>query len=388
MNSRLISLLILTAITSTSKAQLNKEFIFQPFSKELSFVVMDSSHGSQSVIIEYPQFLALIETPMIDAGGGKKHDLTDDTTSAKAYKTFLSKRFPGKPVKYIFSSHWHQHSLSGISPFLENGARLVTTSGNINYALQNGLDQFTNPSKIQSQLIVIKKDTTLLTETASPIKVVYLDSTYKNKPTNDYLFFFLVSQGILHASCMGAISSRDFSKTGQYFYHERLIDLSRAINEKNLPVKQLIRLGREDFNGQGFQPGIYNFKDVNKYINAGQSPEEAMKPFIQLNFDVLQKNRDSITNLLIERNIPNFVINKSVYTCIRNKEFKKALLFAQILNLHSPGFLTFIDTMGEAYFVNNFFVPANYYSKMLFENDPKWDGGIKIWEENKKNNDY
>jgi len=337
MNSRLISLLILTAITSTSKAQLNKEFIFQPFSKELSFVVMDSSHGSQSVIIEYPQFLALIETPMIDAGGGKKHDLTDDTTSAKAYKTFLSKRFPGKPVKYIFSSHWHQHSLSGISPFLENGARLVTTSGNINYALQNGLDQFTNPSKIQSQLIVIKKDTTLLTETASPIKVVYLDSTYKNKPTNDYL---------------------------------------------------LIRLGREDFNGQGFQPGIYNFKDVNKYINAGQSPEEAMKPFIQLNFDVLQKNRDSITNLLIERNIPNFVINKSVYTCIRNKEFKKALLFAQILNLHSPGFLTFIDTMGEAYFVNNFFVPANYYSKMLFENDPKWDGGIKIWEENKKNNDY
>ena len=92
--------------------------------------------------------------------------------------------------------------------------------------------------------------------------------------------------------------------------------------------------------------------------------------------------------LTLQRQSTNCRINKSVYDCIKRKEFEKALLFAEILNMYSPGYLTFIDTMGEAFFVNSNFTAAKHISEVLFQRDPKWQGGIKTWEDNKNKNTY
>ena len=388
MLTRFLQTLSFLVIFISSDGQEVNKFIRQNYSKEISFIVMDSSNGSQSVVIEYPQFLAIIETPMIDAGGGKKHDLSDDTTLANAYLEFLRKQYPGKPVKYILSSHWHQHSMSGVSPFLRQGARLVSTAQNLNYALENGMNQYLKVSDLQQQITTIRNDTTLLSDTEFPIRVIYLDSSYNNKPTKDYLFFYLITPGILHASCMSAINSNDLQKKGKHIYHERLIDLQRAIIQKKLIVKQLIRLGREELNEKGFKPGIYSYEEVNNFIKTGQSAEELMLPYTKMSTAVLEKKRDSILTDCIKKEIPSSAINKAVYLSIQKRQYQKALIFAQLLNLISPGYLNYLDTLGEAFFVNKNITAAEFYSKILFLNDPKWDGGMKVWEENKKNNDY
>jgi len=77
-----------------------------------------------------------------------------------------------------------------------------------------------------------------------------------------------------------------------------------------------------------------------------------------------------------------------VYECIKLKEFKKAVALAQLLNLYSPGDLNLIDTMGEAYYNAGELALANYYNLLIIKKDPKFGGGIKVWEQNKINSQY
>ena len=388
MTRHVILLLSLLGVVGHAFAQDGNQFILKRYSPELSFAVMDSIHGAQTMIIEYPQFLVLVEMPLIDEGGGKARDLKEDTLRAKVFGDWLHGQYSDKQIKYILSSHWHLHSLSGVTPFARNGTKIITTKLNWSYALDNGLISGDDVNAVKPNIVEIAHDTTILSDTEFPIRILYLDSTYSNKPTKDYLFFYLEKQRYLHASCMAAVSSVDLPKTGSYVYHERLVDLNRLIEEKRIRVDKLIRLGRESFKNGQFVPGVYDYAAVEQYIKNGKSPQESMRPFIALSADQIQAQRDSILTELIRQNIPHFAINKAVYECIKNGEFAKALLFAQILALHSPGILDFIDTLGEAYFLNGNTVVADHISEYLFSRDPKWSGGKKVWEKNQLDKTY
>jgi len=88
-------------------AQSSKEFSRNIFSKEISFVRTDSTHGSQSTIIEYPDFLVVIELPMINEGGGRSTNLVEDIPKSERFLNYLKEEYNNKPIKYVMTSHWH-----------------------------------------------------------------------------------------------------------------------------------------------------------------------------------------------------------------------------------------------------------------------------------------
>jgi hypothetical protein len=372
----------------TAYSQNKDEFILNRYSSEISFIRMDSTHSSQTTVVQYKDFLVLIELPFIDHGGNKSTNLREDTLKATSLISYLNSNFGNKPVKYIFSSHWHLHSLSGISPFLKHGAKLVCTKANWNYSIQNGLLNGMDKDRFNFQLIAINKDTTLLTNTPFPIRAIYLDSTFKNKPTKDYLFFYLPKIKTLYASCMCAIEDIDVTTAKGYVVSDRLTDLNAVINSRHLMLENLIKLGREkQANGSYLMP-VYSYTYLKDFMANGKTLHVFIKSYTDLPLTTLRNAKDSILHETIKQNISPDVLNQAIYECIKTKYFDKAIQLAQLLNLYAPEQLNYIDSMGEAYFGADDLVAASYYDKLIMTANPGFEGGMKAWIQNKKDNNY
>lgn len=68
---------LIICVTISANAHEKGQFIINKYSSELSFMVMDSIHGSQSMIIEYSKFLVIVEIPITDGEGSKAHYLKE-----------------------------------------------------------------------------------------------------------------------------------------------------------------------------------------------------------------------------------------------------------------------------------------------------------------------
>src|SRR5687768_6282961 len=75
------------------------------------------SSTSKSTIIEFDKFVALLEVPIKNEGGGATN-LKDHSFGGKKVIASIEKYFPNKPLKYLLHSHWHPHSISSVKPFL------------------------------------------------------------------------------------------------------------------------------------------------------------------------------------------------------------------------------------------------------------------------------
>jgi len=385
-----LTIICITILAANFRAQAQNvnDFNINNYENNIFFITMDTSHSSQTTVIEYPEFLVLIELPFIDEGAGKSTDLSEDIERAEEFIKFINDKFKNKPVKFVMSSHWHLHSLSGITPFFKQGTKLITTENNWQYSIDNGFLGTLNPNDFNSDILKINKDTTLLSETNFPIQVIYLDSTYKNKPTKDYLFFYFGNNKTLHASCMCALSDIDLDTRKDYVYSDRLTDLNRVITDRNLTVENIIKLGRSKNSDGNYMTPVYSDTYMNRFMDKGKPMIQAVNEFTMISEENLIINRDSILNQIIIKKVSTQIINQAVYECIKLKEFKKAVALAQLLNLYSPGDLNLIDTMGEAYYNAGELALANYYNLLIIKKDPKFGGGIKVWEQNKINSQY
>lgn len=378
-------LIITLFLSSQSVAQMNsaKEFSRSFFSEEISFIRTDSSHGSYSTVIEYPGFLVVLELPMINAGGGVIKNLRQDIPKAERFLAFLESEYQNKPVKLVLSSHWHLHSLSGITPFLKRGTKLVTAKANWEYSITNGLLDST--FSYSSQIISLTQDTTLLTETAFPISVIFLDESYKNKPTKEYLFFYFPENKALHASCMCALNEINFSQQPEFIYNNRLIDLEKAIKSHNLKVEYLFKLTSE----AGIEKNTYKLpwfsaSYFEEFLKRGKSSEVVIKNLSKVNLDSLTSEKDKIISYLIEKNIPGTLVNSLVYRFIKEKKYDEAVQWAQILNLYHIGNSDFLDTMGEAYYNTGNMIMAQLISNQLTKLKPEFQNQFKVWKETKE----
>lgn len=377
----------LIALVSTTAlyAQSDKQFSRNIYSKNISFVRTDTIHGSQSTVIEYPNFLVVIELPMIDKGADRSVNLVQDIPRAESFLNYLKKEYNNKTVKYVLSSHWHLHSLSGITPFFNQGAILVAAKTNWEYSVKNGLFGNTDTKTLEKQVIQISKDTTLLNNTNFPISVLFLDETYSHKPTKDYLFFYMPKNKCIHASCMCAMAEIDFKQRPEFIYNDRVTDLEKAIKLRNLDVENLFKLTAElDKDKKSYRLPVFKKSYFEEFKQRGKPMEEIVKGYSNFELGYLQTSKDSILHTLITKKISPQVINSTVYACIKNKEFLKAIEWAQILNIYKIGDESFMDTMGEAYYNAGDFIMAQQISSRLTELNPKFINQFKEWEKAKQ----
>lgn len=373
-------------IVNNNFAQSKKEFSKISFTKEISFISIDSSYGSKSTIIEYPKFLVVVELPFIDAGGGKSTDLVQDISKAERFIEYLKIEYNKKPVKYVLSSHWHLHSLSGISPFFKEGSQLIAAKSNWDYSVKNGLFGNENIQEIEKKVVKITKDTTLLKSTSNPIDIVFLDETYTHKPTKDYLFFYLPKQKILHASCMCAMNEVDFQKRPSFIYSDRITDIDKAIKVRNLQVDKIIKLTAEfDEEKKVYKIPVFENDYFTEFKKRGKSIETVLVEYKKYELSFLKLNKGTLIQKLITEKVSPVVINNLVYDFIKQKEFEKAVEWGQILNTYNPGDSNYIDSLGEAYYNLGDLVIAKHYSELLSKLNKEFPNQIKSWEENKSN---
>ncbi len=383
---KFIYTIILALIATYSlHAQNDKLFWRNIFSKEISFIGTDTAHGSQSTVIEYPDYLVVIELPMIDKGGDRKSNLAQDIPRAENFLDYLKREYKNKPVKYVLSSHWHLHSLSGITPFFKQGATLVAAKTNWEYSVKNGLLDDTDTTGLEKQVIQVSKDTTILAYTNFPISVLFIDETYTHKPTRDFLFFYMPKNKCIHASCMCAIAEVDFTQRPEFVYSDRVIDLERAIKVRNLDVEHLFKVtGEFDKDRRSYKMPVIRKNYFEEFKQRGKPMQEVVKGYTNIELGFLQVNKDSILYSLITKKISPQIINSTVYACIKNKEYLKAVQWAQILNMYKIGDENFIDTLGEAYYNAGEITIAQHISNRLAELNPKFINQIKEWEKAKQ----
>ena len=372
--------------TTSLFAQSEKQFSRNIFSKEISFVRTDTTHGSQSTVIEYPKFLVVIELPMIDKGADRNNNLVQDVPKADLFLNYLKKEYNNKPVKYVLSSHWHLHSLSGITPFFNQGATLIAAKTNWEYSVKNGLFGETDTKILEKQVVQVSKDTSILNNTNFPISVLFLDETYINKPTKDYLFFYMPKNKCIHASCMCAMQQIDFKQRPEFIYNDRVTDLEKAIKIRNLDVENLFKLTAEfDKDKKVYKMPAFNKSYFEEFKLRGKPMAEVVQGFMNYELQFLQTRKDSILHLLVAKKTSPQVVNSTVYACIKQKEYLKAVQWAQILNLYQIGDTSFIDTMGEAYYNAGDFEMDKHISNQLAKLNPDFKNQFKVWEQTKQN---
>lgn len=333
----------------------------------LWFMYYDSSQ-SKSTIVEFDDFVAMIEVPVKDQGGNAR---VLEEHAAGGEKAIRSVRdfFPGKPLRYVIHSHWHPHSISSVRPFLEAGATLVSTVKNFE-RLKEFVDSAT-VAKYGGQITFVDGDSLVIEAPGNKIVIHrFTQEEFPNSPSADYLYCYLPKYNFLHCACM-------YNKwTGEPVEGKELLtgreeDVYRFLATRNLRPESLIRLNREKKEPNDLQP----YAGLQHVVENGISAAKLSERFLALDEATLRGSRDSVLRSVVQGNIPASVINRSVYSAVGSGQIPKALQLAHLQALASPSDPNVWDTLGEVYYAAGDSLMARSYAKHAKLISPSFEGG-------------
>jgi glyoxylase-like metal-dependent hydrolase (beta-lactamase superfamily II) len=128
------------------------------------------SHNS--VLVEFPTYLAMIEGPQGDA-------------RSRAVMAEAAKLVPGKPIKYLINSHHHFDHLGGVRAYVAAGATIITNEMNVPFYEKIFTAPHTlapdelakNPRKAE---IIPVKEKYVLSEGRQSIEIYHVDGDFHN----------------------------------------------------------------------------------------------------------------------------------------------------------------------------------------------------------------
>jgi hypothetical protein len=329
---------------------------------------------SKSTIVEFKDYLVMIEVPIIDKGGGAT-ELIDHIEGGEKVLRTLKNHFPSKPLKYILHSHWHMHSISSITPFIKNGVSIVSTKLNFDV-----LSKFMDASIVESNMknfIFIEGDSLVITDGENEIIAYRFEQKdYPSTPTKDYLYFYIPKHNCMHAACMYTKWTGE-PVDGKQVLSGREENLYNFINSKNINPEFLIRLTNEKSEPNDMQ-AFENLSDVNQN---GIRSADIMNKYLAMDALSLKQNRDEIVKEALLKKIPASIFNSCVYTELRKKELDRALSFAIIQTMINPSDANSWDTLGEVYYFIGETDIAKSYEKQKKKMFPSTDGGgEEVWQ--------
>lgn len=339
------------------------------------FMYYDSSK-SKSTIVEFKDFLVLIEVPVKDKASDDQN-LKDHSSGGEKVIATLENFFPGKPLKYVLSSHWHAHSISSVKPFISRGITLVTTEKNF-AKLKTFIDEETM-AEYGKNIFFVKDDSLVINDEVNKIVAYKFEKKdYPSTPTEDYLYFYFPERGLFHCGCMfpkwegGPVYGKDILSS-------REVDLYKFINSKNIDPGSIIRLSREK--------DVSDLTELGHLVRVNESgirSADILKSFLEIDEKVLVEKRDSLVQELVINNVPSSIINNCVYRMFEANNLSKALNYAKIQAMYNPSDANVWDTLGEAFFLQGNYELAAMYEKQSRIIDPLFNAGRAVWEENLK----
>lgn len=142
--NKIITLILLLLCGNRIFGQSQFSFVVQkwdiesPYIESIAFVRFDSTSVSQSTVLEYKNFVLLLDLPAISSSLRKEKNFEKETEFGSNFLSFIEEYY-NKSIKSVFVSHWHAHSISGIVPFLEKGVNFYITPHNWHEALRDGV---------------------------------------------------------------------------------------------------------------------------------------------------------------------------------------------------------------------------------------------------------
>ncbi len=355
-------------------AQTSNDFNTITKVEEGLFFMYYEGSNSKSTIVEFKHFIALIEVPIKDEGGGAK-DLKDHSEGAEKVMRSLQNYFPKKPLKYLLHSHWHPHSISSVKPFLEKGVQLISTKSNFE-KMREFIDEKT-AIQYAKQIQFVETDSLVISDKTNKIIAYrFLQKDFPATPTTEYLYFHFPKYNLLHCGCM-------YSKwegapiAGKPLITSREGDLHKFIASQHLNPRFLIRLSKEKKESNDMQP----FEGLENTIKNGVSAETIASRYNMLDAKALNSLQDSLVKEIIQNNIPISIFNSLAYKNLRAKDFPKALAFAKIQMLLKPADANSWDTLGETYFFAGEENLASQCEKQIKLINPTYsEGGKDVWK--------
>jgi glyoxylase-like metal-dependent hydrolase (beta-lactamase superfamily II) len=329
--------------------------------------------SGKSIVVEGDDALALIEVPVSDEGGGARR-LTEHREGGEQVLRTLRRAFPNKPLTYLLTTHWHPHSASSLSPFVEQGVKVVTTRANF--------------ERLKAML-----GSALLARAADWVQFVDGDSfevgrgrgrvvahrfersSYPSTPTDDYLYFYLPDHDALHVGCM-------YNKwdgppvTGRELLTRREVDLHQFLLDRGLHPSRLIRVTREASEPSETLPAA----GLERVVREGVRVSELSARYERLGAAEVRARRVALVREAAAEGIPAGVLNQLVYDDLRRRDLERALEFATLQALLAPGDPNAWDTLGQVHYFLGDLAMAKVYEGAARRVDPKFvEGGEPAW---------
>ncbi|XZE53628.1 hypothetical protein SH139x_005390 [Planctomycetaceae bacterium SH139] len=156
------------------------------FSDHVSFITLSHTE-SRSVLVEFEDFLMLINAPKSSSNGR----LLMDT---------ISKLNLNKPVKYFAFGHHHPHYLGGVRTLVAEGATVLTTEKTVGYVQQLVKHSHSlQPDDLQThpRELVLKTFEGATEISDGAYSVFVYDIGIKSQHTHDYLLFYFPKEKLL-----------------------------------------------------------------------------------------------------------------------------------------------------------------------------------------------
>ena len=339
----------------------------------LYFMDFEGSNA-KSTIVEFADFVAVIEVPVKDEGGGARK-LEEHAEGGERVLRSLARQFPDKPLEYVLSSHWHPHSLSSLAPFLAHGVTVVTTKANFD-KLGEMLGS-SPPAAAPKGVWFVTGDSFEIKDAANRIVAHrFAKKDYTATPTEDYLYFELPKYDAMHCGCMyskwdgGPVMGRDVVTS-------REEDLYRFMETRGIRHSRLIRLNRETDALDERLP----FSRLESVVRTGLPSREITAKYRPLTIDALRTDRALIAARAVKDNIPPGTFNTLAYECLRKQDLSRALEFAMLQTLVAPASGNAWDTLGEMYYAAGEVDVARAFERASRKVQPEFTGGGEpVWK--------
>lgn len=381
MKRLLLSFAAVMLLPGGAFAQSQNPFTLKKADERLYFLYFDSSaekHGiTKSTLVEFSNFIALIEMPIGENGGNQK-SRTDLTDGGEALAQFLQKEFPKKPLKYIFSTHWHEHSISSVLPFIHKGVKVVTTKDNFEYISQMLGDM--PEAKYREQFVFVEDSIVIKDRHNTVTGYRFTKKDYPSVPTKDYVYYYLPRYGYMNISCMYHRYGNAYTLDGKEIVYPRTEDLYRFFTAKNIHPRYVIRT----YADLDEPNGMIAYDTIAAVMKKGVTETEIKRELVSIDKSILLSNPDTVVNILVARKISGWMINGAVYTALKEKRLEHALGLARILCLLYPTNTGYWDTYGEAYYFLGKLDIARRYEKICKTMDKDFSAGEHVWEQDLK----
>lgn len=188
----------------------------------------------KSVVVEFSTFLAVVEVPRDDA-------------TARGLLEMLREKFPGKPLRFAFHTHHHDHSIGALDPLFASGVTLVTTRWNLDQIRKLAA----NPAGADAHVLAISGGFEIA-DGGNSIRAHVLSKANYKVSTDEYILVELPAAKALVSGCL-------FNKPLTYWevVNTRKTSLQAFLLDRKLDVAWLVPTntskagGFEDVCGRG-----------------------------------------------------------------------------------------------------------------------------------------